>query len=350
MSKVFLDYGHGGSDPGAIGNGVREKDLTLQIGKKVARLLRNSKQTVVESRTTDRYLSLAQRTRLANNSKADLFVSIHINSFTRATAHGVETFSHTGSKNGAKLAKAIQDELVKTGLFRSNRGVKTANFYVIRNTTMPAALTELGFISNKEDVKIMTTKQDELAKAIADGILKYLGKGASKPTTPSKPKPSKPAKKSNATIAKEVMAGKWGNNPKRKNDLIKAGYDYAAIQAEVNKLAGGTPKPSKPKKTIAQMAQEVRAGKHGTGHANRRKSLGISQSEYNKVRAEVNRLEGVSSTPKPSFNANAIARQIKKGIDNKGRRIPNGHANRQKHFGLTNAQYQQVRSIVNRIM
>lgn len=226
MSKIFLDYGHGGSDPGAIGNGIREKDLTLQIGLKVAKILRGAKQTVVESRTTDKYLSLAQRTQLANKSKADVFVSIHINSFTKATANGVETFNHTGSANGAKLAKAIQDELVKAGLFRANRGVKTANFYVIKNTTMPAALTELGFISNKEDVKVMTTKQDQLAQAVANGILKYLGQATVKPTTPSKPKPSKP--KLYTDDAKYPKLGNVGPNVLKIQKLLnRHGYKVA---------------------------------------------------------------------------------------------------------------------------
>lgn len=169
-----------------------------------------------------------------------------------------------------------------------------------------------------------------------------------KPSKPSTPKPSKPAKKSNATIAKEVMAGKWGNNPKRKNDLIKAGYDYKAIQAEVNRLAGGAPKPSKPKlKSTSVIADEVIAGKWGNGND---RTIRLRKAGYNPaaIQKEVNRKLGAN--PKPTFNANSIARQIKKGIDNKGRRIPNGHANRRKHFGLTNVQYQQVRSIVNRIM
>lgn len=179
---------------------------------------------------------------------------------------------------------------------------------------------------------------------------------------PSKPsKPSKPSTSSGGGSIVDYLnkQGKNSSFSARKKLATKHGIKNYKGTAKQNttllsKLKSGskpsTSKPSKPKKTINQMAQEVRAGKYGTGHANRRKSLGISQSEYNKVRAEVNRLEGVSSAPKSTFNANNIAQQIKKGIDNKGRRIPNGHSARRKHFGLTNAQYQQVRSIVNRIM
>ena len=96
-----------------------------------------------------------------------------------------------------------------------------------------------------------------------------------------------PKRKSNATIAQEVLDGKWGNNPQRKQKLEKAGYNYVAIQAEVNKLVGVKVKP---KKSIDAMAREIIAGKHGTGHANRRKSLGISIAEYEKVRRRVNQL------------------------------------------------------------
>ena len=102
---------------------------------------------------------------------------------------------------------------------------------------------------------------------------------------PGKSSAPTPAKKSNAVIAQEVIDGKWGNNPQRKQKLEAAGYNYAAIRAEVNRLAG-----AKPKKTIDQMALEIVAGKHGQGHANRQKSLGISAAEYQKVRARVNQL------------------------------------------------------------
>lgn len=95
----------------------------------------------------------------------------------------------------------------------------------------------------------------------------------------------KPPKKSVSAIAREVLDGKWGNNPQRRQRLETAGYNYAAVQAQVNKLASGTPK-----KSIDQMAREILEGKHGNGHANRRRSLGISQSEYDKVRRRVNQL------------------------------------------------------------
>lgn len=174
---IVVDYGHGGSDPGATNGRLREKDIVLQIGRKITKLLRSQGFTVIETRTGDQTLSLKQRTDIANASGAVLFVSIHVNSFRNDKANGVETFSHPNSNPGAKLTKNIQNELVKTGLFKSNRGVKTANFYVLRNTSMPASLVELGFIKNPHDINVMTNKQDELAQAVTNGILAYLGEG-----------------------------------------------------------------------------------------------------------------------------------------------------------------------------
>lgn len=218
--KIVMDYGHGGNDPGAIGNGLREKDLTLSIGKKITAILKQHGVTVVETRNADKTVSLKARTDLANKEKVDMFASIHINSFTQASANGVETFSYPGSTNGAKLAKSIQDELVKAKLFKNNRGTKTANFHVLRETSMPAALTELGFITNKDDVAVLKSKQDELALAVAKGILNYLGISYKKPT-PTAPTP-------NGDGFYRVVVGSYKdkkNAEAQQEKLKKAGFD-----------------------------------------------------------------------------------------------------------------------------
>ncbi len=175
MAKVFLDAGHGGKDPGALGNGLREKDINLSVALKVGNILKNHGVDVRYSRTTDTFLELHERTDKANKSNADIFVSIHVNSAGNKAARGVETFSYSGSSKGTALAKCIQDSLVKSGIFSHNRGIKTANFAVLRRSKMPAALPELGFISNKEDATILRNRQDEMANAVAKGILNYLG-------------------------------------------------------------------------------------------------------------------------------------------------------------------------------
>ncbi|NLY46751.1 MAG: N-acetylmuramoyl-L-alanine amidase [Tissierella sp.] len=175
MVKVFLDPGHGGKDPGAVGNNLREKDITLAVALKVGQILKRHNVEVLYSRTTDVFVDLTPRANMANNAKADVFVSIHVNSFNNPSAQGLETFSHTGSIKGAELAKDIQDSLLQAELYTKNRGIKTANFTVIAKSTMPAVLVELAFISNIDDSKILRNQQLEIAESVAKGILKNLG-------------------------------------------------------------------------------------------------------------------------------------------------------------------------------
>lgn len=175
MAKVFLDPGHGGKDPGAVGNGLQEKDVNLSVALKVGDILNNHNVEIEYSRTTDAFVDLTPRTNMANKFKADRFVSIHCNSFSNPIAKGIETFHYTTSAKGKSLASAIQKELVGLNLGTPNRGVKTAGFTVITKTNMPAALIELAFISNAQDANILRNKQDELALAVAKGILKDLG-------------------------------------------------------------------------------------------------------------------------------------------------------------------------------
>src|SRR5699024_6775180 len=157
--------------------------------------------------------------------------------------------------------------------------------------------------------------------------------GTVKPSTPTPSKPNKPASKTIEQLAVEVIAGKHGTGEERKKALDP---NYSAVQKRVNEKLGAKSKPvSKPKKSVNQMAQEVIAGKHGTGNANRRNSLGISQSEYNKVRAEVNRLAGL----KTGLTVEQMANKI---INDKN--APTGHEARRKWLGINNATYQKVRA------
>lgn len=186
MSKVFLDAGHGGKDPGAIGNGLKEKDVALSVGNKITKTLEKHNVEVIHTRTTDVFVGLHERVQVANKADADVFVSLHCNSFSNPQAQGVEVYAYPNSAKGKALASNILDSIVKDKLYTKNRGVKTANFSVLRRTKMPSALIELGFISNIEDVDIMINKQDELAEAVAKGILNNLGVpyNKSKPNDP----------------------------------------------------------------------------------------------------------------------------------------------------------------------
>lgn len=181
---IAIDPGHGGSDPGAVGpKGAKEKDITLKVAFKVRDLLQSYGYQVVMTRTGDYRLDetlsqdLLKRAQIANDNNASLFVSIHANSFN-STSKGTETFYHTrevAGSNSHRLASAIQNKLIGS-LGLTNRGVKQDDFSVLRNATMPAALTELAFISNPNEEALLITDefQTKAARAIVDGILEYL--------------------------------------------------------------------------------------------------------------------------------------------------------------------------------
>lgn len=188
--KICIDPGHGGVDPGAIGpTGLKEKDVNLAVAKQVAELLKPIC-TVVMTRTTDIRLGkdqkedLAARVTIAEKNKVDRFVSIHCNSYSDRNVRGIETFAYASGGNGEKLAKAIQTELIKaTGL--KDRGVKFSgnDIYVVKYTTMPAVLTEIGFISNPQEEALLKTAafQTKVARAIAQGIANHIGKKLPEP-------------------------------------------------------------------------------------------------------------------------------------------------------------------------
>ena len=182
-NKIYthcLDPGHGGSDPGAVGLRSHEADIVLVIAKIVGRILIENGQKVIYTRTTDKYLTLAQRATISNNNKCDTFTSIHCNSAVNKTAHGVETFSHPISSNGAKLSKFVQAELVKVTSL-TNRGCKTANFGVLRLSYMPAILVETAFISNalEEAALLQYAFQEKIAVSIVEATEKLYKKSSS---------------------------------------------------------------------------------------------------------------------------------------------------------------------------
>ena len=167
--KVFINPGHcPGADSGATGNGLRECDVALKIGERVKNYLEKIG-VEVELLQIDGLAAIAIA---ANKSGADLFVSIHCNSAAVDTAHGTETFHWNGSAEGQKLATKIQYQIINS-IGTANRGIKTANFAVLRLTNMPAVLVETAFINNPDDAKLLVEKEDEFARAIARGVTDY---------------------------------------------------------------------------------------------------------------------------------------------------------------------------------
>ena len=162
--NVFINPGHGGNDSGATGFDLNERDVALQIGKGVAHYLNfigyqtrlfqfNGLQTICDE---------------ANNSNADLFISIHCNAFD-SNAHGAECFYAPRSIDGYKAARAIQSQLTGSLPLR-DRQIASAYFFVLMNTVMPAVLVETAFIDNYHDNYLLKHSQDAFARAIARGI------------------------------------------------------------------------------------------------------------------------------------------------------------------------------------
>ncbi len=220
---VVLDAGHGGDDPGNLGNGYKEKDIALKVVLAVGKLIEKHPDIeVVYTRKKDVFVDLHKRGKIANNANADLFVSIHCNGAKSASAHGTETFvlgTHRNKTNfevakkensvifleedyeknyagfnpnspesvmsilisqeeyldqSIQLASLVQEKFTNT-LKRKNRGVKQAGFVVLHQTVMPSVLIELGFLSYKAEGRFLnsTKGQQQFAQAIASAILEY---------------------------------------------------------------------------------------------------------------------------------------------------------------------------------
>ena len=176
---VTIDPGHGGRDPGAVGiGGLQEKQVIFPISLRVAELLESQGVVVVMTRREDVAVDLQTRADIANQAGSNLFVSIHANSISlsRPDVNGIE--SYYASESGRRLAATLQASmLAATGM--RDRGVKQARFYVLRQTTMPAALVETGFVTGAQDAPRLADPawRETMAQAIARGILQYLQQG-----------------------------------------------------------------------------------------------------------------------------------------------------------------------------
>ena len=171
---IMLDAGHGGRDPGAVFNGRQEKDDTLRLTLAIGEILQNNGVDVEYTRTTDVYTSPYERAMKANNAGVDFFISIHRNSFpTDNEVFGVESLVYDLSGIKYQMAQDINDQLEAIGFV--NLGVKARpNLVVLRRTRMPAVLVEVGFIDSNVDNRLFDDNFDDIAQAIASGILDTL--------------------------------------------------------------------------------------------------------------------------------------------------------------------------------
>lgn len=169
---IVIDPGHGGSDCGAMRNGIYEKDITLDVSKRVVSLLEKKGYVVKMTRTNDKYVSLQDRVTISEEFKPDIFVSIHVNSSNSDSPTGLET--HYYKDNSLKLAKNIHAAMLNN-INSKDRGLFKSRFYVINHTTAPAVLVEIGFISSPvERAQLVSeSRKQATAKAIAEGIYEY---------------------------------------------------------------------------------------------------------------------------------------------------------------------------------
>jgi len=177
LIKIFIDPGHGGKDPGAVGNGLLEKDLTLKIAKRVKELLAAYENVEVKmSRTGDTYPTLSERARVANAWGADFFLSIHINSASK-TSTGYEDYIYTkASAKSKEYQKIIHAEIMKgiKAYGVRDRGLQQKNLQVLRTTNMPALLTESLYISNPDEAAILKKAAfiEDVAQGHVNGLVR----------------------------------------------------------------------------------------------------------------------------------------------------------------------------------
>ncbi|HQW29528.1 MAG: N-acetylmuramoyl-L-alanine amidase [Verrucomicrobiales bacterium] len=172
IQTVIIDPGHGGNDFGAADSYVYEKHINLDVSRRLERSLQEAGFKTVMTRTHDEFIALSERSSIANRYRNAIFVSVHFNSSYRVAALGIETFYR--SSTAEKLAQFVQRELIKN-VKATDRGVKTANFSVLRDSKHPAILVEGGFISNKDERSAITDPlyRQIVADSIARGIVEF---------------------------------------------------------------------------------------------------------------------------------------------------------------------------------
>ncbi len=208
QKRLFLDPGHGGNDPGAMANGLREKDLNLQIAQDVfTKLMLHWNITVEMSRNKDVFVSLGDRVKHAREFGPDWFFSIHCNAASSPDANGYEDYVHP---QASELSKAFRNRMhpFPAAHFelhnRTIRGRREANFFVLRETPMPACLIECGFLTNQRDAELLKDNAflDALGTAIVRGIASALELS---PKKPKQEEESSPALEEQATLIADTL-------------------------------------------------------------------------------------------------------------------------------------------------
>ncbi|MFR1377894.1 MAG: N-acetylmuramoyl-L-alanine amidase [Clostridium neonatale] len=223
MNRLCFDYGHGGEDPGACYNGRKESNDVLSIGRAVALEIRRHGVIVDETRTSDTTVSLNNRSAFENKNTYDYFISFHRNAYKPEKAKGVEVYTCLNAGVKAKrLAQMVQKSLLALGFI--DRGIKEANYHVLRKTKAPAVLIEIGFIDNSEDNNLFDSKKNEIIKAISKAILTELGIVYKEESV---------SNSSDDKTLYRVMAGSFSNRKNAEEQVKKlkrAGFDVTIMR------------------------------------------------------------------------------------------------------------------------
>ncbi|MBQ2921749.1 MAG: N-acetylmuramoyl-L-alanine amidase [Tyzzerella sp.] len=179
---IVVDPGHGGEDPGKVGiNDVLEKDLNLQIAKKVKKLLEEAGIKIVMTRTNDKVPDakkedLNQRVQLINDTKPKLALCIHQNSYPDAKIKGAQVFYHTITPEAEDVASIVQEQLQTVDPTNTRQIKENDTYFMLKNTQVPTIIVECGFLTNPEEAAKLTQEdyQDKLAQAICEGVVKWL--------------------------------------------------------------------------------------------------------------------------------------------------------------------------------
>jgi N-acetylmuramoyl-L-alanine amidase len=223
LTKIFLDAGHGGKDSGAARNGLLEKNVVLDLAKRIETKLKQYKNVqVMQSRTTDVFLELSDRADKANKWGADAFISLHTNSAESALAKGFETFIYNGPVGSDTVAfqNVMHEEIIKQiGPNISDRGKKRANFAVVRESNMKAILGENLFLSNASDSALLKTSSflDRVAQGYVNGLEKFFGLiKETRPPTDTSP---------DSDTLYQVIAGTFSNKDNAEDQVKKLKSD-----------------------------------------------------------------------------------------------------------------------------
>ena len=233
MVKVFIDPGHGGSDPGAVGNGIEEKNITLQIATQIRDILLAEYEnvSVQMSRTGDQTVSLNERTNTANNWNADFFLSVHINS---GGGSGFESFVYPGVGRPTVTYQELIHRKVLERVQLNDRGLKQSSFHVLRESNMDAILTENGFIDDSGDASKLKSSDflENLARGHAYGIADAFK--LDKKVNISSQRPSQPSTTENGLFRVQIGAFKDRENAEKVLEKAKASGFQTYIRQENN--------------------------------------------------------------------------------------------------------------------